>query len=132
MEKRLEISASPVREIGDITSLRNQSQLEYDLYIRDFINRRVKQGIRLRTLIRHEDRGDEFEQTSDQLLKEVRVLPDHFTIEPLMSTFGSYLSINTLKGNTIFGLTINDDAVTAVFNSMFDYIWQQRPVNKQQ
>lgn len=125
MEKRLDSGSKMIYEIsGDY-----QYPTDYWDYIPDFIARRVKKKIFLKSLVSQSVKNRKYEQSDDKLLKEVRLLPLRFQNKTLISIVGDYTSIANMESGRRLTVIIKDEMISQVMKSMFDVIWQSASKN---
>jgi sugar-specific transcriptional regulator TrmB len=123
MEKRLEVGESPIREM-DNTMLLQEVQEAYIQYIPDYIERRKKRKLFLKSIRPYKDHKRRTVKLIPGSFKDIRVLPKGIKIDAFLTTFGDYTAIHNLKGKRILGIIIKDPAITGVVNTMFDLVWE--------
>lgn len=123
MESRLRCTSKLIRDLSG----RQSSAVyypDYDAYMADFISRRVKAGIYLRQLAPFGDTDGKWERSSQELLKEVRVLPPNFVAQATFGVWDDVVSLSSKEKGQQIGVMIRDPLIASLMTSMFDYIWE--------
>ena len=105
------------------------SSPEYELFVRDYVKKRVKKGIFLRGLYDNPQEKSLYPEllvTSKKYLKEVKLWPtDEMTGEKSFTIFGEKVAFLTYRVNDIVVITIHEPLLAELMRDMFDYIWNR-------
>jgi hypothetical protein len=98
---------------------------DYDSYMKGYISRRVKVGIWLNQLVPYGEMDDKWDRSSKEMYKEARELPKGFEPNAVMSTWDDKSAFISKEGKSIIGFVVKDRLITAMMNSMFDFLWER-------
>lgn len=120
-EKRLESKNKLIREIANSETLQPHFP-DFVAYMSDYVKRRVEKGIYLRGLVT-QDGVNELDKSSNEYLKEVRILPKSSDFIATVTTFDNITAFHNLRGKRLIGVVIVDEFITNLINYMFDELW---------
>jgi hypothetical protein len=123
---RLQPRTKIIREISQRSSLQPffSNRKDYDDYMIFYIKRRVSLKKQIRVLVGQKDSKDIYDITSGADLKETRILPSFFDPRAAVSTWADITGFISFKEGNPLAVSIRDEFVTAVMNSMYDTIWE--------
>lgn len=121
-EKRLEAKNKLIREIANSKTLQPHFP-DFIPYMSDYVERRVGKGIFLRGLV-PEESINELDKSSEEYLKEIRILPKSKDFIATVTTFDNITAFHNLKGKRLIGVVIVDEFITNLVNYMFDQLWE--------
>lgn len=121
-EKRLQAEGKIIREIANSKMLRDFFP-DYLSYMGEYIQRRVKKGIYLKGLV-PADGINQLDKTSEENMKEIRVLPKNKEFIATVTTFDNVTAFHNLKGERLIGVVIVDEFITNLVNYLFEQLWE--------
>jgi sugar-specific transcriptional regulator TrmB len=93
-----------------------------------FIDERVSKGIAVNVLFDSTSVPDEYDVTTPPLLKECRQLPLSLNLPSIMTIANGKVFFSTTKRNKFWGISIEDETIAILLNSIYDLMWAQAKV----
>lgn len=112
-----------VRETGT-TSILAPYVDNYQRFIQEIAEERARRGVFLRSLVAKQDVDPTIDRSSEELMQEVRVLPQGFTLQAALAVFGEKVALHYPKGERIRGVVLEDEMVASLIKSLFDQVWR--------
>lgn len=112
-----------VREIGT-TSILAPHVENYQGFMQEIARQRAQKGIFLRSLVAEQDADLVIDQSSGELMREVRFLPQGFTLQAAVAVFGETTGFHYPKGERVRGVVLKDEIIASLVKSLFDQVWQ--------
>lgn len=131
MEKSLNSREKLIREKFPICGPDFGSKVYFE-YIYDFIRRRVKQKVKVKTLYNFDEKSTyvDLMKTSQSMMKELRILPSEIDKGNYLKIWDDYIEIMDFDENlgeyTV--ITIKDELVAKMLKTMYDFIWERSPI----
>lgn len=112
-----------IREIGT-TSILSPQMDDYREFMEKHAQKRAQEGIFLRSLAFKQDLDGFIDRSSEDLMREVRPLPEGFTLQAAVALYGSQVVFHYPKGSKIRGVVLEDEIVASLIKSLFDQLWR--------
>ncbi len=122
-ERQLYSKDKIVREIGTTAILAALFD-DYQAFMASHAEKRVRENIFLRSLVSGLDLDPVIDQSSAETMKEVRFLPQGFTLQAAVTIYGDVVSFHYPRGDQVRGVLIEDEIISNLVKSLFDQIWQ--------
>lgn len=125
MQKRLDEKAEVIREISNAKIVADNVEGYWE-YMEYFIPRRVKLGIKHKSIVMSADKNRKYEKSDPKLLKEVKYISG----KPFASTivtFNDYTSIYNEASDRKLGILIKDKMIAQTIEVFFDVLWNYLP-----
>jgi len=123
IESRLSKEVKLIREIAP----RRHMELHFDSYyeyMEAYIQKRIKLGIQINTLIDSSESLDTIDRTDEKMLKQAKVLNSELNLDAIFSTFSDHTAFYSNIDGKFIGTIIKDQYITNMQNGIFDYIWE--------
>lgn len=122
-EERLGSGAELIREFGSNSFLKEFfAPDEFDVYMKQYIRRRVDLGIQMQSLQDEHDLRD-FDASDERLLKEQRVISVADLVGAYVSVFGSRFGYYSMHAGRYQGVIVDDPMLSNVWAVFFDVMW---------
>lgn len=133
MEDRLKLEPKLMRERW-FTAHPHVSTPEYEKYVRDYAQRRVKKGIHIHGLYSLDDLDTQYPElmrTSKKYLKEVRAWPkDLSNTDHLFNIYADKVAFIAPTKDDLTVITIQEPIFADLMRDLFDFVWKQsQPIN---
>lgn len=111
-----------------ITCIEDMEKIAHD-YFEDFIERRIKQNLKVKLLTNRSRDSQIFKDTDAKELRETRFVPREYRFDTANYIFGDKVAILSLKREPVFALFIEDEAIAGTHRMYFDLIWDMIGLN---
>lgn len=112
----------------DFFSLKNPiyQSAEYDEFVLEYIERRIKKGVRVDFITyEHEFLDKKWMSLDPDRLKRIRLFPGEWKADTGLRVAGEYVSLTTHKDGESVIILIKDAIIARVIEQMYDFIWDK-------
>jgi sugar-specific transcriptional regulator TrmB len=88
----------------------------------EFVQKRVKNGIKIRVLAVNNDEGGELMLNDAKLLRETRLLPENFDFNAEIYIYDNKVTMIDVKED-IIGVVIESDELVSIHKQLFEMMW---------
>lgn len=106
-----------------ITCIEDMQKMAWE-YFEDFIEKRVKQNLRVRLLTNRSRESQILKENDAKELRETRFVPQEYRFDTANYIFGDNVAILSLKQEPVVALLIEDKAIAETQRMYFDLIWK--------
>lgn len=119
-QRSLEYSQNEIRFLSDLSEWHKVYTEEYDE--KHYIPQRLKRNLFLRLLVPETGKDQYIEDNRSKLDREIRYLPQVFSFQTTIITYGNEVSI-MLSVRPYSAIVINNEEVAKTFKMMYEHLW---------